>query len=114
MRKAVVNGAFEHPGANWVTDEFGRRRELEKLSRAAREALARSLMTTPADAPAGSCKVYIIPYHTIPYHTILYINLLYSNLLYCTKLQPNILQPIILYKVVGRHLVTGDVLLANR
>ena len=30
MRQAVIAGPFAHPGANWVQDEFGRKRDLAR------------------------------------------------------------------------------------
>jgi len=45
LRKLVINGAHQHPGANFVEDEKGRKTPLDRLGLAKRKALAKTLQT---------------------------------------------------------------------
>jgi DNA-directed RNA polymerase I subunit RPA1 len=57
LRQMVINGPEIHPGANYVEDEFGNKKDLLKLDEQQRIALAQTLMTPAPNAPEGKFKI---------------------------------------------------------
>ena len=53
MRKLVVRGAHEYPGASWVELPNGRRMELGKMQQTKREAIAARLLSSNGIARVG-------------------------------------------------------------
>ena len=87
MRKLVVNGPDVYPGANAIEDENGRIINLNADNRAAREALAKTLLT--------------------PSEMMMQCNQLMAN---GKNQSRRLFKP----KIVHRHLHNGDILPINR
>eukprot|EP00457_Paulinella_chromatophora_P000205 gb/GEZN01000205.1/.p1 GENE.gb/GEZN01000205.1/~~gb/GEZN01000205.1/.p1 ORF type:complete len:1772 (+),score=298.07 gb/GEZN01000205.1/:92-5407(+) len=96
LRRAVVNGPFKWPGANAVLDSAGNSINLQLRGRAAREALAKTLLSAESERKVrnsgGLSSVF--DKHTRAGRERMVVG-------------PTV-------KVVYRHLLSGDVLLVNR
>nr|AOE43239.1 RNA polymerase I [Synstelium polycarpum] len=55
MAKAVMNGPDNYPGANFIEDSMGHVINLARETPEKREALAKTLLTVPPQAPRGAC-----------------------------------------------------------